>query len=52
MIRRLADDEDLRKDLVEKGKKRAREFQWKAAAERLVEFYRRAIDEEKGAKLR
>jgi len=38
-IVRVLEDEELRKGLVEKGKKRASEFDWKITASETLEFY-------------
>lgn len=38
-VRRLLEDSALRKSLVEKGKRRAREFTWRETASRTLEFY-------------
>jgi glycosyltransferase involved in cell wall biosynthesis len=40
-IERLANDRDLRHDLIARGKERAREFRWDLAAERTVEVLKR-----------
>jgi glycosyltransferase involved in cell wall biosynthesis len=41
-ILRVGDDIELRRDLVRKGRARARQFSWAASAERHVEVYRAA----------
>lgn len=42
-MRRLAGDDELRRSLVEKGRRRARSFSWHATAGTTLETYRRAI---------
>lgn len=42
-LARLADDAALRKTLGEKGRLRAAEFSWEAAARRMLEIYRSAV---------
>lgn len=42
-MRRLASDETLRRELIEKGLKRARSFAWRATATATLDAYRRAI---------
>jgi len=44
-ICRLESDEALRRDLVERGRARVRQFRWPRAARQLVEAYGRALEE-------
>ncbi|MCX7014842.1 MAG: glycosyltransferase family 1 protein, partial [Candidatus Sumerlaeota bacterium] len=39
---RIATDEALRRDLIERGRAHVRQFRWRDAARRLVAAYRRA----------
>ncbi len=44
-MRRLVEDRGLAAELVEKGRRRCREFSWRRTAEATLDTYRRAIDE-------
>ncbi len=43
-MRRLDDDEELRRRLIEAGKRRAAEFSWERAARSTLDVYRQAIE--------
>jgi glycosyltransferase involved in cell wall biosynthesis len=43
-VHRLVDDEDLRADLAERGRKRCDEFSWERTAKETLAAYRRAIE--------
>jgi glycosyltransferase involved in cell wall biosynthesis len=42
-LRKMASDEELRRQLVEKGHRRARSFSWRAAARTTLDAYSRAV---------
>jgi glycosyltransferase involved in cell wall biosynthesis len=44
-MNRLLDDDDLRRELVERGLVRARQFDWPSAAAELEQVYRSVLDE-------
>ena len=45
----LIRDQDLRKDLIEKGKNRAKLFSWEKAAEKTAEIYRYLVGSRVGS---
>ena len=44
-MEKIADNEELRKQLSEKGIIRAREFSWKKSAEKLYTIYERLVQQ-------
>jgi glycosyltransferase involved in cell wall biosynthesis len=44
-IIKVMDDEDLRKNLIERGTRRVKDFSWTQTAENTLEFYRTVLEE-------